>query len=304
MNKQKWLSGVVLLLAGLLVNTSVMASVLTSVRPVGFIASALTDGITTTEILLPDGASPHEYALRPSDMKRINGAELVVWVGPDMEAFLSKPLQSVDNKLTLSLLPSIAEQLRKGEEEHEEEHSHEHTNHSHSEYDLHIWMSPQIAKTIAVELHKKLLELMPQNKDKLDANLHYFEQQLKNTEQKIVNMLAPVHNNGYFVFHDAYGYFERSFGLKQLGHFTINPEIQPGAQRVHEIRTQVLQQKAVCLFAEPQFRAAIIDTVAKGTDVRIGILDPLGSKIVLGKDSYSQFLLMLSESFVDCLRGN
>lgn len=201
----------------------------------------------------------------------------------------------------------------KGDEhdEHEGEeagHDHDHAKdnsgdeHHHGEYNMHIWLSPTIAKQSAIAIHDRLLELMPQNKDKLDANLRRFEDQLAQNEKNIATMLKPAQGKGYFVFHDAYGYFEKHFGLSPLGHFTVNPEIQPGAQRLHQIRTQLVEHKAVCVFAEPQFRPAVIDAVAKGTNVRSGTLDPLGSGIVLGKDSYVNFLSQLSNQYVSCLK--
>lgn len=232
-----------------------------------------------------------------------------------MEAFLSKPLsQLADNKkIALSKLKSVKPLLMKGDEhdEHEGEsvgHDHDHAKdhhsdeHHHGEYNLHLWLSPDIAKLTAIAIHDRLLELMPQKRDKLDANLRQFEDQLAQSDKNIVKMLQPVQGKGYFVFHDAYGYFEKHFGLTPLGHFTVNPEIQPGAQRLHQIRTQLVEQKAVCVFAEPQFRPAVIDAVAKGTQVRSGTLDPLGSGIVLGKDSYVRFLTQLSNQYVSCLK--
>ncbi|MEQ4531419.1 MAG: zinc ABC transporter substrate-binding protein ZnuA, partial [Mixta sp.] len=155
----------------------------------------------------------------------------------------------------------------------------------------------------AVAIHQKLLELMPQSKDKLDANLEQFESELATSDAQIARQLAPVKGKGYFVFHDAYSYFEKHYGLTPLGHFTVNPEIQPGAQRLHQIRTQLVEQKATCVFAEPQFRPAVIDAVARGTQVRKGTLDPLGMGISLGKDSYVKFLSQLSSQYESCLKG-
>ncbi len=66
------------------------ANIVASIKPVGFIAAAIAEGVTPVDVLLPDGASEHDYALRPSDAKRLKNADLVVWVGPDMEAFMSK----------------------------------------------------------------------------------------------------------------------------------------------------------------------------------------------------------------------
>jgi zinc transport system substrate-binding protein len=285
--------------------------VVTTIRPLGFIASAIADGVTPTEVLLPDGASPHDFALRPSDIQRLRSADLVLWVGPDMEAFLTKALVpiSATRKLAISELPAVKPLLMKGEDDDDHDHAGEAHNHAdddhghhHGEYNMHVWLSPEIAKVTAIAIHDRLLELMPQNKDKLDANLRQFENLLTQTDKNVGNMLTPVQGKGYFVFHDAYGYFEKHYGLSPLGHFTVNPEIQPGAQRLHQIRTQLVEQKAVCVFAEPQFRPAVINAVAKGTKVRSGTLDPLGIGIALGKDSYGKFLSQLSSQYVSCLK--
>ncbi|HGM5993672.1 zinc ABC transporter substrate-binding protein ZnuA [Serratia sp. 22278] len=311
--KNKWLQRTLLasalLMAGPL--SSASAAVVASIRPLGFIASAIADGVTPTEVLLPDGASPHDFALRPSDIQRLRSADLVLWVGPDMEAFLHKALVpiSATRKLAVSELPAVKPLLMKGEEDDDHDHAGEAHNHAdddhghhHGEYNMHVWLSPEIAKVTAIAIHDRLLELMPQNKDKLDANLRQFENLLTQTDKNVGNMLTPVQGKGYFVFHDAYGYFEKHYGLSPLGHFTVNPEIQPGAQRLHQIRTQLVEQKAVCVFAEPQFRPAVINAVAKGTKVRSGTLDPLGTGIALGKDSYGKFLAQLSNQYVSCLK--
>ncbi len=311
--KNKWLQRTLLasalLMAGPL--SSASAAVVTTIRPLGFIASAIADGVTPTEVLLPDGASPHDFALRPSDIQRLRSADLVLWVGPDMEAFLNKALVpiSATRKLAVSELPAVKPLLMKGEDDDDHDHAGEAHNHAdddhghhHGEYNMHVWLSPEIAKVTAIAIHDRLLELMPQNKDKLDANLRQFENLLTQTDKNVGNMLTPVQGKGYFVFHDAYGYFEKHYGLSPLGHFTVNPEIQPGAQRLHQIRTQLVEQKAVCVFAEPQFRPAVINAVAKGTKVRSGTLDPLGIGIALGKDSYGKFLNQLSNQYVSCLK--
>lgn len=311
--KNKWLQRTLLasalVIAGPL--SSASAAVVTTIRPLGFIASAIADGVTPTEVLLPDGASPHDFALRPSDIQRLRSADLVLWVGPDMEAFLTKALVpiSATRKLAISELPAVKPLLMKGEDDDDHDHAgdaHNHADddhgHHHGEYNMHVWLSPEVAKVTAIAIHDRLLELMPQNKDKLDANLRQFENLLTQTDKNVGNMLTPVQGKGYFVFHDAYGYFEKHYGLSPLGHFTVNPEIQPGAQRLHQIRTQLVEQKAVCVFAEPQFRPAVINAVAKGTTVRSGTLDPLGIGIALGKDSYGKFLTQLSSQYVSCLK--
>ena len=288
------------------------ANVVASLKPVGFIAAAIADGVTPVDVLLPDGASEHDYSLRPSDAKRLKNADLVVWVGPEMEAFMAKSAAELPAQKNLAMvnIDGVKPLLISGGED-EDEHAAEKSedqdaeahHHHHGEFNMHLWLSPEIARKTAVAIHGKLLELMPQDKAKLDANLQQFEVALADTDKRVSAQLAPVRNKGYFVFHDAYTYFEKQYGLSPTGHFTVNPEIQPGAQRLHQIRTQLVEQKAVCVFAEPQFRPAVIDAVARGTQVRKGTLDPLGTDISLAKDSYVKFLSQLSSQYESCLNG-
>lgn len=290
------------------ISLNVSAAVIASLKPVGFIAAAIADGVTDTEVLLPDGASEHDYALRPSDVKRLNSADLVVWVGLDMEAFMQKSLAHLpqQKQLALANLPAVQSQLIAGEDDHDHDHGDEKNtahNHHHGEYNMHIWLSPEIARASAIAIHNKLVELMPQSRTKLDANLRDFEAQLAQTDKQVGSVLAPLKGKGYFVFHDAWGYFEKHYGLTSLGHFIVNPEIQPGAQRLHKIRTALVQHKAVCVFAEPQFRPTVVEAVARGTNVRMGTLDPLGTAIGISKDSYMHFLTQLSDQYASCLKG-
>ena len=289
------------------------AAVVASLKPLGFIASAIADGVTDTQVLLPDGASEHDYSLRPSDVKRLQNADLVVWIGPEMEAFMEKSVKNIPNakQVTIAQLNDVKPLLMKGADDDDDDHGHNDAHgeksdehHHHGDYNMHLWLSPEIARASAVAIHDKLVELMPQSRAKLDANLKDFEAQLASTETQVGNELAPLKGKGYFVFHDAYGYFEKQFGLTPLGHFTVNPEIQPGAQRLHEIRTQLVEQKATCVFAEPQFRPAVVEAVARGTSVRMGTLDPLGTNIKLGKTSYSAFLNQLANQYASCLKGD
>lgn len=293
------------------------AAVVASLKPLGFIASAIADGVTETQVLLPDGASEHDYSLRPSDAKRLQNADLVVWIGPEMEAFMDKSSQSIpDNKkVTIAQLDGVKPLLMKGadDDDHDgadgDDHDHAHgekgdAHHHHGEYNMHLWLSPEIARLSAVAIHDKLVELMPQSRARLDANLKDFEANLAATDKQVASELAPVKGKGYFVFHDAYGYYEKHYGLTPLGHFTVNPEIQPGAQRLHQIRTQLVEQKATCVFAEPQFRPAVVESVARGTSVRMGTLDPLGTNIKLSKESYPAFLTQLTTQYASCLKGD
>ncbi|VFP83138.1 zinc ABC transporter substrate-binding protein ZnuA [Candidatus Erwinia haradaeae] len=316
----------IFILAGMLIiglaSLSAQATIVASVKPIGFIAATIADGVTSVSVLLPDGASVHSYALRPSDIKNLKNAELVVWVGPDMEAFMSKAISNVSilhNNIQIDQIPGVQALLLRGVEHAELGSLYRHIGekkiensvstdrqgrHYHGEYNMHLWMSPDIAKKIAIAIHAKLLQQMPISQDKLDANLRYFQSTLFVANDKIHKQLAPFKDKGYLVFHDAYTYFEKHYGLSPTGYFTINPEIQPGAKRLHHIRMKLIEQKGICIFAEPQLRPTVMQAISRGTDVRSGILDPLGASITLSKDSYVQFLVQLSDQYTSCFKGD
>lgn len=224
---------------------------------------------------------------------------MVVWVGPELETFLQKPLSAVpeQKQIVISELESVKPFLLKNDEDDDHD---EDGHHHHGEYNMHLWMSPDIARQTAQAVYNKLLVSYPDKKSVLDVNLRKFNGQLTETEKNIAQQLAPVKTHGYFVFHDAYGYFEKRFDLSPSGHFTVNPEIQPGAQTLNNIKLKLAEQNALCVFAEPQFRPAVIKAVAKGTNAKMGVLDPLGSGIAVDRDGYTNFLSRLSAQYASC----
>ncbi|WP_198235680.1 MULTISPECIES: zinc ABC transporter substrate-binding protein ZnuA [unclassified Gilliamella] len=294
-----------LIISGFILDAN--ANIISSVKPIAFITQAISDGVTNTDILLPDGTSPHTYSLKPSDLAKIKTAELIIWVGEDLETFMPTILKNIDKDKQIELMdiPTIKSLLRTSTNNHDQHETHTHNNDSdhdhHGEFDEHIWLSPKIAKEIAQAVHDKLISIYPNKKDIIDENLNEFTVKLAETEQNIAKKLINVQNSGYFVFHDAYGYFESQFGLKNLGSFTINPAVQPGVQTVYAIKRELKEHQAVCVFREPQFSPAVIEKIVNGTDVRIGELNPLGTDITLSKNAYSQFLLRLTQQLLDCL---
>lgn len=287
------------------------ADVVTSIRPLSFIAAAITDGVTDVQILIPNNISPHDYSLKPSDLKKIKDADLFIWVGSYMETFLEKPLTQLptQKRITLIEVPAVKALLLKNRNDSLliknkiSYYRHDDLNHNHhvySKYNMHIWLSPDIARIAANIIHNQLLALYPNHKKQLDINLRNFVNELMKTDKNIAKILQSIGNKQYFVFHDAYIYFEKHYHLTSLGYFTINPIIHPGAKRLYQIKKILDQKKAVCIFFESQFRPGVI----KNKNVQMGILDPLGSNIRLSKNSYLEFLTVLSNQFKSCLDKN
>ncbi|HHT7698837.1 TPA: zinc ABC transporter substrate-binding protein ZnuA [Pasteurella multocida] len=311
------------------------ATIVTSIKPLGFIASSIADGVTDTEVLVPAGASPHDYSLKPSDIQKLQGAELILWVGEDIDAFLDKTLRPMPFKKALSIadFAEIGGLLEGEAHDHKHEHDHDHTHkhdhahkhdhdhkhdhahkhdhdhkHDHAhEHDhdhstnWHVWYSPEISKIVATRLATRLTEAYPEKKAKIAQNLAEFNRTLAEQSEKIKQQLAPVKEKGFYVFHDAYSYFNNAYGLKQTGYFTINPLVAPGAKTLAKIKQEIKAHKVNCLFAEPQFTPKVIESLSKGTGVHVGRLDPMGDAVKLGVNSYANFLQYTADSYFACL---
>ena len=117
------------------------ADILASVKPLGFIVSSIADSVTGTQVLVPAGASPHDYNLKLSDIQKVKSADLVVWIGEDVDSFLDKPISQIERKkvITIADLADVEPLLSKahhehfhedGDHDHKHKHKHEH-EHKH-----------------------------------------------------------------------------------------------------------------------------------------------------------------------------
>ncbi|MCL4111107.1 UNVERIFIED_CONTAM: hypothetical protein GTU68_033414 [Idotea baltica] len=223
---------------------------------------------------------------------------MVIWFGPDLEAFLTKVIGSKENVIEISEIPGI--NLREfGHEDHDA-----HEGHHHGSHDPHFWLGIDQVEVAANYISAKLIETDPDNAMAYQENLDSFLIALKEKQQSIHEQLAPVKDKGYYVFHDAYGYFEQEFELNNLGHFTVSPERKPGAKSLIAIKKTLVRDNVQCVFAEPQFTPAVIESVTRGSSTKQGQLDPIGSSVEVKSGSYFEFLQQLTDSYTSCLTGN
>lgn len=288
--------------------------VLATIKPLGFIAAAITDGVSEPKVLLPTGASPHDFSLRPSDIRSINSADLVVWVGSELEGFMAKPLANHPHALALTQVEGMplfnyATQDSHDSHDHDDhdhaahehgDHDEGHEGHHHEGVDPHIWLGPTQSKVIAKAIASELGKLDPANQARYDANLAAFDTKVDAKDKVIAGQMKAVNEKGYFVFHEAYGYWERHYGMSSKGHFTVSPERRPGAKTLVDIRKALEEKQASCIYAEPQFSPAVIESVARNTGAKVLLLDEVGEQVPLGPDGYPQFMQQLADAFAQC----
>lgn len=300
--------------------------VVTSIKPLYSLTTALTAGTATeTTLLVKGAASPHTYSMTPSEARALQNADVVFWIGPALEHFLDKPLDALGGNAQIVELedaPGVEtlapreggafEAHEHDEDDHEghdheedgrDDHDHEagHDEHNHDgEVDPHMWLDPLNARAFAAAMAATLAENDPANAEIYADNAEKLEARLDGLTTDIQAQIDAVNAKPYVVFHDAFHYFGNRFGVEAAGSITVNPEAPPSAQRIREIHDKLTELGAACVFSEPQFPPKIVDTVIEGTDARTGVLDPLGAGLEDGPDLYFLLLENLAGNLTDC----
>ncbi|MDF0733529.1 zinc ABC transporter substrate-binding protein [Pseudomonas entomophila] len=277
--------------------------VLTSIKPLQQIAAAVQEGVGSPEVLLPPGASPHNYALRPSDVRRVADADLLYWVGPDMEGFLPRVLGS-RTKPTVAVQSLADMKLRRfGEDSHSHEEDHDDHDHDHrpGTLDAHLWLSSVNARVVAAKMASDLAAADPANAARYQANLKAFGERLDALDLRIKARVAGIAGKPYFVFHEAFDYFEAEYGLRHTGVFSVASEVQPGAQHVAAMRKRLQEVGPTCVFSEPPLRPRLAETLTAGLPVKLAELDALGGTDPVDGKGYERLLEKLGNDLVGCL---
>ncbi len=257
-----------------------------SIKPIHDLAADVMDGIARPHLLLPPGTSPHAYALKPSAARILAGSDLIVWIGPGLEAFLVKPIRTLGRRaLALALAEMegmVLHRTRGG---------------GARDIDPHLWLDPANGRRIAREIATVLARIDPARARTYSANLAATLARIDRAEAEARAILAPVKNRPYIVFHDAFQYFERRFGAASVGAVTLSPERKPGARRVAAVRARIEAAGARCVFSEPQFEPALMRTILRGSAARASVLDPMGA----AAGSYGGMLRAIARGIRDCL---
>ena len=317
--------------------TNADIKVVASIKPIHSLASYLMDGVAKPDLIVDGYASPHGFALKPSHAKMLQNADLIFWVGEDLESFLEKPLSSIAKKAEKIELMEIKglnvlkfrernifddhddhghddhDDHGKKEDDHDD-HDHDdhgkkdghddhddhdgHEGHAHGEFDPHIWLDPMNAKVILNEMVEHLIENDAKNASKYKNNLKKALKEIDKLNKDVKAELSK--STASIVFHDAYQYFEERYNVNILGAFTVNTDVMPGAEQLAEIREIIEHDKVACVFSEPQFNPDIINAVAKDMKIKTGVLDPLGATLDPGKDLYFNLIRNMSASFKGC----
>lgn len=292
--------------------------VVADIAPIRALVAQVMDGVGSPSLLIPLSASPHSYAMRPSEARALREADLVVWVGPGLSHWLEEPLDTLSadaERLTLMAHPGTQnlpmrevqvmgagddhdhDHDHKDEHDHKEDHSDGHGHAHHGDVDPHGWLSPANAVLWAGAVAQKLGQLDPANAERYMANWTVLSDEVRAAEQDIKAQLAPVRDKSFMVLHDGTQYFEVVFGMQAEAFIVPGDGRAPGPATLRAIQTHLAEHPVACAFTAPQENTALLRTATEGQNTRIATLNSFGD----GEETYAVTLRRMGQELFDCL---
>lgn len=281
--------------------------IVVSVKPVHSIISSLTNGVVVPELLIKGTQSPHSATLKPAQAQALQNADIVVWVGPELEQFLKRPIATVAEKARVIELSGLLEKGEKGHdhEEHEGEHKDDHKDEhgdAHGDHgDVHVWLDPETMLELVTPITQQLVATDPENASSYKENSIRLKKELSELNSALAAKLKGIKGNPFLTYHDAYGPFVEHYGLNNPASIAIDEHRKPSAAHLKKLQTMTSKQNIKCLFTEPQFNSAWLKPIWPDSAMKYAELDPLGSSIEAGPAQYGQLMHGLADSLVSCL---
>ena len=300
--------------------------VVTTIKPLHSLISRIMETRGEPQLIIEGTNNPHTFVFKPSHAKMIEEADIVFWIGEDLEAFMEKPLNSLakDTKKIAFMDSESIEKIEFREknifddhdghedehEGHEDDDDHGHKDddhdddhkdahaHAHGEFDPHIWLDPENAKEMVKIIRDELIKIDPEGQRQYSVNTAGATLELDNLINSVEKELSK--DISYIVFHDAYQYFENRFGVIPAGALTLNPDVLPGAKQIADIQDVINDKGIKCIFSEPQYNPKIIETLGNDMNVSTGVIDPLGAFIDAGPTMYVELINGIANSIKEC----
>ena len=275
-------------------------SVLVSIKPVHAITRVIMQGAGEPELLFDAALSPHHYALRPSHARALSNADLIIWIGPELESTLVRPIATLTHPDTsLVLLDQASVTVLKQRTLHQHTASDRTQKSVPVQRDPHIWLDPINAIAIAQVIANRLNMLDPAHTGLYETNLASLTQRLGAAHSTISSAMQPISNRSFAITHDSLQYFEKRYNLKKIIYLSQSPSVLPGAKRLSEVRSEMRIHHTECVFSEPQLGTSWVLALKEDITINSGTLDILGATL-REDDGIETLLLNVAKEIVDC----
>ena len=279
---------------------AISAHLVVTIKPLHSVVSQMAkDTNIHVELLLKENISPHDFHLKPSHMLLIQKTDMVIYIDDHFETFLPKALEKLSpNQHILRASDIMLDQLLplRGK------HHHEHTGNCcpDGEWDFHFWLDPQKMLYFSQAVYEKLAQKYPEYQVVLQKNMEEMQSNLLQLDLRLKQKTKSLQAMNFIVFHDAYQYFEKAYGLHMIGVVMPKAGISPSARHIRKLRRKIRREQVKCILSEPQFSNQWVEKLAADMKLYAGEIDPLGANIPAGESHYPQMIEAIADGLLAC----
>ncbi len=242
--------------------------------------------------------SPHHYSLRPSERRMLAEADLIFWIGPNMESALPRVLDSLKNKnKAISLIHTQGLKLLPIRQT-KDDHNHGETDQEHSKMDAHFWLDTNNADILVDAITHQIIRIDPEHKKQYLDNSQRLHNQISQLRKNLQQSLNTI-KKSFLTYHDGYQYFEAEFGLHNAG-FITSSELQPSARRISDLKNLMKEKNIECVFYDAPTMPPILKSLLSESKAKVLMLDPVGVSIPSGKKLWFELMNSMNKQFINC----
>ena len=272
-------------------------SIVVSIKPIHSIVTKIMDGVTKPELLLDSNNSAHTFHLKPSQIKMISNADLVIVISENFELGLRKALKNIneDSYLKISELDQLIIHNSRGEAIYDK-------NEDSSKFDFHLWLDVNNMQLIATYISNIIIELDPKNEHIYSENLKEINLELDELKEELKQQLAPFSSTPFAIYSDTLQYFEKSLELKRPVIITPFHGAGLSIKRTIEAKRKIRDLNISCLIYDTEVKAKQLQVLAEGLNLKSFKIDILGNEFATGQDQYFNLMKKTSSQLSLCLK--
>ncbi len=244
----------------LLIGWFVLASttVAVSIRPLYLLARDLVPGNIGIFTVVPPGYSPHIFSPSPSAVRKLSSAKLIFVIGAGLEFWLDDVKENLRGRIVV---------LSEGMDLLGED----------GRVNPHVWLSPERALKMVDRMIEALKKEFPERASEIDAKGRSLRSRIVELDREIRRRTASFRNRKVVVYHPAWTYFLRDYGLEQVAVIERKPGEAPTPRRLASIIKIIKEEKVKLIITEPGPQERFARILAERAGVRLAVLDPLAT---------------------------
>lgn len=275
--------------------------VMTDIAPIQSLVARVMQGVGSPDVVLPPGASPHDYSFRPSDAERLAQADLIIWIGPRLTPWLADPIDTLAptaarlELLTTTGWTALPQRMDAAFADGDDP----------AGIDPHAWLDPSNAAVFMTLIAQTLSAADPEHAAAYAANAAAASGEMASLKAATLATLAPFAGGTFITPHDGYQYFETAFGMPAMGAISLTDASTPGPARIAELQAKVASGDVTCVLTDPQTSPEWTEVLRDGSIAKTAMVDPDGGSQAAGLDSlealYPAIIRQIAAGLAECL---